>query len=94
MANIYRAETCSCIPTVLPGETQLCSTARATHNNPLLLNQHNGDGAPQDQRRMLLNSPVTGIIKLYNYHSQFSIILKCTEGTEHIFAATGVGKER
>ena len=44
----YRAKTCSCIPTALLGEIQLCSTVCAIHNNSLLLNQHNGDDAPQN----------------------------------------------
>ena len=43
----YTAETCSCIPTVLLGEIQLCSTVCVIHKNSLLLNQHNGDDAPQ-----------------------------------------------
>jgi len=36
----YRAETCSCIPTVLLGEIELCSTVCVIHRNSLLLNQH------------------------------------------------------
>jgi len=44
----YRAETCSCIPTVLLDEIELCSTVCVIHKNSLLLNQHNGDDAPKN----------------------------------------------
>jgi len=43
MAGTYRAETCSCISTLLLGEIQLCLTVCVIHKNSLLLNQHNGD---------------------------------------------------
>ena len=43
----YRAETCSCSPSVLLDEIWLYSTVCVIHKNSLLLNQHNGDDAPQ-----------------------------------------------
>ena len=48
---------------------------------------------PSSTKTLLLNSSVTGIIKLYKYHNQLSITLKCIEGNKHSFAATAVGKE-
>ena len=42
----YRAETCSCSPSVLLDE--IYSTVCVIHKNFLLLNQHNGDDAPQN----------------------------------------------
>jgi len=44
----YRAETYSCILTVLLGKNIVVFDCTCNTQNSLLLNQHNGNDAPQD----------------------------------------------
>ena len=47
----YRAETCSCIPTVLLAENIVVFDCTCNTQNSLLLNQHNGDDVPHNYKK-------------------------------------------